>query len=73
MLRWRHDYFARQHHIYSFRAPPTSHLLVLQEEQVDVILAGKDIAIVFWYEMRYGESLRSKNFGIPNFGIGIPI
>jgi hypothetical protein len=38
----------------------------------DVILAGKDIAIVFWYEMRCTEFLLEKN-GIPIFGIGIPI
>ncbi len=38
----------------------------------DVIIAGKDIAIVFWYKMRCTEFLRIF-FGIPIFGIGIPI
>ncbi len=58
MLIWRHDYFAHQHHIYLFWVPPTSHLLVLQVERVDVILADKDIAIVTGYEMRCIEFLR---------------
>ncbi len=72
MLRWRHDYFACQHHIYLFWVPPTTHLLILQVEQVDVISMGKDIAIFFWYEMRCAEFLRIF-FGIPNFGIRILI
>ncbi len=71
--KWRHDYFACQHHIYLFWVLPTSHLLVLQVEQVDVILAGKDIAIVFWYKMRCTEFLRNKKFGILNLGIGVLI
>ncbi len=57
MLRWWHNYFAYQHHIYLFWVPPTSHLLILQVERVDVILAGKDIAIVFWYALRCTEFL----------------
>jgi hypothetical protein len=72
MLRWQHDYFACQYHIYLFLVPPTSHLLILQVEQVNVVLAGKDIAIVFWYKMRRTEFLCEKN-GILNFGIGILI
>jgi hypothetical protein len=39
----------------------------------DVILAGKDIAIVFWYKMRCTDFLRKIFFGIPNFEIRIPI
>jgi hypothetical protein len=39
----------------------------------DVILAGKDIATVFWYKMRCTEFLPLFFFGIPNFGIGILI
>jgi hypothetical protein len=53
--------------------PQESHLLILQVEQVDVILAGKDIAIVFWYEMRCTEFLGKQKFWILNFGIGILI
>jgi hypothetical protein len=41
--------------------------------QVDLTLAGKDIAIVSWYKMRCTEFLCEQNSGIPNFGIGIPI
>ncbi len=40
--------------------PPKSHLLVLQVEQVDVILAVQDIAIDFWFKMRYTEFLCKK-------------
>ncbi len=71
MLKWQHDYFARQQYIYLFWVPLTSHLLVSQVERVDVILAGKDIAIIFWYKMRCTEFLHNKKFGIPNFRIRI--
>ncbi len=84
MLIWWHDYFAPQNQIYLFWAldvnlaawllcPPKSHLLILQVEQVDVILTGKDIAVIFWCKIRCTEFLRKTMFWIPNFGIGIPI
>ncbi len=83
MLLWRHDYLAPQYNISSFWvdvnlaarlfSPPKWHLLALQVEGVDVILAGKDIVIVLWYKMRCTEFLHEQNSKTLNFGIRIPI
>ncbi len=83
MWIWRHDYFAHPKNIYLFWVdvnlaawlfcPPKWHLLVLQVEWVDVISVGKDIAIIFCYEMRSTEFVRERNSGVPNYGIRILI
>jgi hypothetical protein len=63
MLRWRHDYFSHQHNIYLFWVPQTSHLIVLQVKQVDVIFGGKRYSNCFlvWNEMYWVPTWKIRN------------